>query len=209
MGYSPGVTECIWQNILKGWWSVSHGIFSRGDGVYLTKYSQRVTECLRRHILSGWWMCCWHSTVFNLAKNYIYRYILIHKIENPKIKHTYSLIKFLISGFFIKLFLQSHWMILLYSIAMSTILKRKQIFSSIVGKFWYQNETTLFISQWLTIEAKQTEVALNYSKNEAKQQNLFQFFLGAKQNNGCSAKTSKSLSKTNWVSLERWIMEAN
>ena len=42
------------------------------------------------------------------------------------------------------------------------------------------------------LEAKQTEVALNYSKHKAKQRDLFQIFLGAKQNDGSYAKTSKS-----------------
>jgi len=61
-------------------------------------------------------------------------------------------------------------------LAMSMVSEQKQIFAFIVGKFWYRNKTNLFISQWLTIEANQTDVALNYIKNGAKQRDLFQIF---------------------------------
>ena len=54
------------------------------------------------------------------------------------------------------------------------------------------NETNGFINQGLVIQAKQTEVAFKlFLKNEAKWRDLFQNFVGAKQNDGNYAKTSK------------------
>ena len=90
---------------------------------------------------------------------------------------------------------------------MSTVSKRKQIEALIIVKFWYQNETYVCINQWLIIKAKQTEVALNCTKTQQSKE-IYSRFFGAKQNDGSYAKASKSWSKTNGVSLERWNIEA-